>query len=56
MDKIRLGKTEMEVFWIGFGGIPIQQVSEEAAVAVVRRCLDLGITFLDTANAYTTSE
>jgi predicted aldo/keto reductase-like oxidoreductase len=25
-------------------------------VAVVKRCLDLGITFLDTANAYTSSE
>jgi len=25
-------------------------------VAVVRKCLDLGVTFLDTANAYTNSE
>ncbi len=56
MEKIRLGKTEMIVTKLGFGGIPIQRLSEEEAVAVVRRCLDLGITFLDTANAYTTSE
>jgi len=46
----------MMVSRLGFGGIPIQRVSEDEAVAVVRRCLELGITFLDTANAYTTSE
>ena len=56
MEKIRLGKTDMMVTRLGFGGIPIQRLSEDDAVAVVRRCLELGITFLDTANAYTTSE
>jgi predicted aldo/keto reductase-like oxidoreductase len=56
MRKINLGATGMEVSEIGFGGIPIQRLSHDQAVSVVRRCLDLGITFLDTANAYTTSE
>ncbi|MFC2018835.1 aldo/keto reductase [Chloroflexota bacterium] len=56
MEKIRLGRTELMVSKLGFGGIPIQRVSPDEAVAVVRRCLDLGITFLDTANAYTNSE
>lgn len=56
MEKIRLGKTEMMVSKLGFGGIPIQRVTEEEAIAVVRRCLEMGITFIDTANAYTTSE
>ncbi len=56
MDKIRLGQTGMMVSRLGFGGIPIQRVSEEEAVAIVKRCLDLGITYFDTANAYTTSE
>ena len=56
MEKIRLGKTNMHVSRLGFGGIPIQRLNEDDAVAVVKRCLDLGITFLDTANAYTTSE
>ncbi len=56
MEKIRLGKTGMMVSRIGFGGIPIQRDTEEEAVAVVRRCLELGITYLDTANGYTTSE
>ena len=56
MEKIRLGKTEMMVTRIGFGGIPIQRVSEDEAIAVVNKCLELGINFLDTANGYTTSE
>ena len=56
MQETRLGKTGLAVSRIGFGGIPIQRLSEEEAVAVVQRCLDLGVTFLDTANGYTTSE
>ena len=56
MDKIRLGRTGMMVARLGFGGIPIQRISEDEAVEVVRRCIDLGVTFLDTANGYTTSE
>ncbi len=56
MKKIRLGKTDMMVTQIGFGGIPIQRLSDKDAVNVVRRCLDLGINFFDTANGYTTSE
>lgn len=56
MQKVRLGKTNMMISKLGFGGIPIQRVPEDKAVAVVKRCLDLGINFIDTANAYTTSE
>ncbi len=56
MESVRLGRTNMMVSRLGFGGIPIQRLPEEDAVAVVKRCLDLGITFLDTANGYTTSE
>ena len=56
MDEMRLGRTGMMVSKLGFGGIPIMRVPEDEAVAVVQKCLDLGITFLDTANAYTTSE
>ena len=53
---MRLGKTNMMVSRLGLGGIPIQRVSEDEAVAVVRRCLELGINHIDTANGYTTSE
>jgi predicted aldo/keto reductase-like oxidoreductase len=56
MEKIRLGKTEMMVTRLGFGGIPIQRLSEDDAVAVVKKCLDLGINYFDTANGYSTSE
>lgn len=56
MEKIRLGKTDMMVSRLGFGGIPIQRLAGDEAVAVVKRCLDLGVTFIDTANAYSTSE
>ena len=56
MKKIRLGKTNMMVSQLGFGGIPIQRLNEDEAIAVVRRCLDLGITYIDTANGYSTSE
>jgi uncharacterized protein len=56
MEKIRLGKTNLMVTRVGFGGIPIQRLTEEGAVEVVKRCLDHGINYLDTANAYSTSE
>ena len=56
MEKIRLGRTGMIVSRLGFGGIPIQRDTEEEAVAVVKRCLDLGINYIDTANGYSTSE
>jgi len=56
MEKVRLGRTGMMVSRLGFGGIPIQRDTEEEAVAVVKRCLDLGINYIDTANGYSTSE
>ena len=56
MEKIRLGRTNLMVSRIGFGGIPIQRCTEAEAIGVVQRCLDHGITYIDTANSYTTSE
>lgn len=56
MEKVRLGRTGLTVSRIGFGGIPIQRLTDDEAVGVVKKCLDLGVTYLDTANAYTTSE
>ncbi|MFC2078945.1 aldo/keto reductase [Candidatus Bipolaricaulota bacterium] len=53
---VRLGRTELQVTRIGFGGIPIQRVSDEEARRVIRRTFDLGVTFFDTANGYGTSE
>ncbi|MFB3880150.1 MAG: aldo/keto reductase [Armatimonadota bacterium] len=51
-----LGRTGLNVTVIGFGGIPIQIVPEETAIAAVRRAYDLGVTFFDTARGYTNSE
>jgi predicted aldo/keto reductase-like oxidoreductase len=56
MEKVRFGKTELLVSKIAFGGIPIQRLSTEDAVSVVRGVIDMGINFIDTANGYTTSE
>ncbi len=56
MKMTQLGKTGLRVSRVGFGGIPIQRLSEGEAIRVVERCLDLGVTFLDTANGYSTSE
>jgi uncharacterized protein len=56
MRKIRLGQTNLMVSELGFGGIPIQRLSTDDAVGVVQRALDLGVTFLDSANGYSNSE
>lgn len=56
MRMKRLGRTNIEVFPIAFGGIPIQRVSEEEAIKVIKRAIELGINFIDTARAYSDSE
>ena len=52
MEKIRLGKTGMMVSKLGFGGAPLEKSSEEESIAVVKKCIDLGINFIDTAAEY----
>ena len=56
LRRKRLGKTDLMVTEVGFGGIPIQRVSEAEAIDVVKRCYELGINYYDTARGYTTSE
>lgn len=56
MEYRRLGKTELMVSAIGFGGIPIQRVNCDAAKEVIIRAEELGINFIDTARGYTVSE
>jgi predicted aldo/keto reductase-like oxidoreductase len=53
---IRLGKSGLEVTRVGFGGIPIQRLSEQQAVKVLQRALDGGFNWIDTANDYGNSE
>jgi len=56
MEKIRFGKTGLMVSRVAFGGIPIMRVSKSEAVKIVRKTIDLGINFIDTAHGYTDSE
>ena len=56
MDKVRLGRTDLIVTKMGWGGIPIQRVSEQEAVPVIRAVVEMGVDLLDTARAYTDSE
>lgn len=56
LKKRRLGRTNLEVTQIGFGGIPIDKKSRRESEQTVQRAIDLGINFFDTARAYGTSE
>jgi predicted aldo/keto reductase-like oxidoreductase len=52
----KLGKTGLMVSEVGFGGIPVQRVDFGEAEKIIRRCLEHGINFFDTARGYTDSE
>lgn len=54
--QVRLGKTEIVVNKNGFGALPIQRISDEAAVYLLRKAYNGGIRFFDTARAYSDSE
>lgn len=56
MKTIRLGKTGITVPQNAFGALPIQRVSEDEAVSLLRNAYDGGMRFFDTARAYSDSE
>ena len=56
MEKVRLGRTNLRVKKMGWGGIPIQRVSEQEGIAVVQAVVEMGVDLLDTARGYTNSE
>jgi predicted aldo/keto reductase-like oxidoreductase len=56
MERMIIGGTGLEVYRLGFGGIPIQRVSETQAVETVLHAINRGVDFIDTSRAYTTSE
>jgi len=56
MEKIRLGKTDMNVSRVGMGGIPLTRPTEENAIKVIQHALTLGVNFIDTAIGYGISE
>lgn len=53
---VRLGKTEIITEKNAFGALPIQRISREAAVTLLRKAYDGGMRFFDTARFYTDSE
>ncbi|HIW25432.1 MAG TPA: aldo/keto reductase [Firmicutes bacterium] len=56
MKNVRLGKTGIITDKNGFGALPIQRISVEEAVKLVKKAYNAGFTFFDTARAYTDSE
>ena len=53
---VRLGKTEIETNKNAFGALPIQRISDDEAVKLLRKAYGNGMTFFDTARAYSDSE
>jgi len=51
-----LGNTGITTDKVAFGALPVQRVPKDEAVKLLHRALDGGITFFDTARAYTDSE
>lgn len=56
MKTIRLGKTDIITPQNAFGALPIQRVDKDMAVKILRRAYEGGMTYFDTARAYSDSE
>ena len=56
MTYVTLGRTGIVAQKNGFGALPIQRISKEEAVALLRRARAGGINYFDTARSYTDSE
>ncbi len=56
MTTVTLGKTGITVNKNGFGALPIQRITKEEAAKLLRKAYDGGITYFDTARAYSDSE
>jgi len=49
LQKRKLGRTGLQVSFVGFGGTWLSQISMDKAVKVVQRAFELGINYFDTA-------
>lgn len=56
IKEITLGSTGIKTVQNGFGALPIQRVSKDDACRILRRAYEGGMTFFDTARAYSDSE
>ena len=46
----------MKIKRVGFGGIPIQRITQEDTNKVIDELVNQGVNFIDTARGYTVSE
>ncbi|MCR5626536.1 MAG: aldo/keto reductase [Lachnospiraceae bacterium] len=56
MHTITLGKTGIKTPQNAFGALPVQRVDMDTACKILRRAYDGGMTYFDTARAYSDSE
>ena len=56
MKRVTLGTTGITVPQNAFGALPVQRVDMEMASLILRRAYEGGMTFFDTARAYSDSE
>ena len=56
MEYRILGKTGLKISRLGFGGIPIQKISQEETKVLIHYLAEQGVNYIDTARAYTVSE
>ncbi len=56
MEYRILGKTGLRISRMGFGGIPIQKIDAEGTRTLIRKLMETGVNYIDTARAYTVSE
>lgn len=56
MNTITLGSTGITTIQNAFGALPVQRVDYDEATNILRRAYEGGMTFFDTARAYSNSE
>ncbi len=56
MRQIALGKTGIVTPQNAFGALPVQRCDDDTAVNILRKAYEGGMTFFDTARAYSDSE
>ncbi|MBQ2752230.1 MAG: aldo/keto reductase [Oscillospiraceae bacterium] len=56
MTSLKIGKTDIVIEKNGFGCLPIQRITKEEAAYLLRKAVDGGMNYFDTARSYSDSE
>lgn len=56
MEYRTLGKTNLKISRMGFGGIPIQRIDAEGTKEILQKLHEAGVNYIDTARGYSVSE